>query len=223
MTPHRGPSRQRHRRDGPVAAAAGPVGGIPATPCGPRRASAGRASPVTDSPGPTAPAWWPPAHVVRSPPARAPAHGAARAAWSRPCPPACPPRRPRRAWARSGGRCACGRGRRPLRHPGAAHLAGRHPGRPADLPFGLAARHLPATLRYPRHVARAMPARARQAVPACGSRPSRTAQPPRRAPVAGREPPSRKDDGGGATVGTTGMASGFLTRVNEGHSRGADK
>ena len=90
MTPHRGPSRQRHRRDGPVAAAAGPVGGIPATPCGPRRASAGRASPVTDSLRPTAPAWWPPAHVIRSLPARAPAHGAARAAWSRSCPPGLP-------------------------------------------------------------------------------------------------------------------------------------
>ena len=54
--------------------------------------------------------------------------------------------------------------------------------------------------------------------PSCGSRPSRTAQPPLHAPVAGREPPSRKDDRGGTTAGTTGIASGFLTRINEGHS-----
>ena len=97
-------------------------------------------------------------------------------------------------------------------HPG----AGRHPGRPADLPFGLAARHIPATPRYPRHVARAIPARVRQAVLARGSRPSRTAQPPLRAPVVGRELPSRKDDRGGTTAGTTGIASGFLTRVKHG-------
>ena len=97
----------------------------------------------------------------------------------------------------------------PLHHPGAA----RHPGRPADLPFGLAARHPPATPRHPRHAARAMPARVRQAVPARGSRPSRTAQPPLRAPVAGRELPSRKGDRGGTIAGTTGIASGFLTRI----------
>ena len=98
-------------------------------------------------------------------------------------------------------------------HPGATRLAGRHPGRLADLPFGLAARHLPATPRCPRHVARAIPARARQAILARGSRPSRTAQPPLRAPVIGRELPSRKDGGGGTTAGTTGIASGLLTRV----------
>ena len=90
-------------------------------------------------------------------------------------------------------------------HPGAARLAGRHPGRPADLPPRLAARHPPTILRHPRHAARAMPARVRQAVPARGSRPSRTAQPPLCAPVAGREPPSRKDDRGGTTAGTTGI------------------
>ena len=57
-------------------------------------------------------------------------------------------------------------------HPGAARLAGRHPGRPADLPPRLAARHPPTILRHPRHAARAMPARVRQAVPARGSRPA---------------------------------------------------
>ena len=49
--------------------------------------------------------------------------------------------------------------------------------------------------------------------PSCGSRPSRTAQPPLRAPVVGRELPSRKCDRGGAT---TGIASGFLTRIKHG-------
>ena len=49
--------------------------------------------------------------------------------------------------------------------------------------------------------------------PSRGSRPSRTAQPPLRAPVAGWKPPSRKDDRGGTTAGTTGIASGFLTRI----------
>ena len=100
-------------------------------------------------------------------------------------------------------------GQAPPHHPG----AGRHPGRLADLPFGLAARHLPATPRYPRHMARAIPARARQAILARGSRPSRTAQPPLRAPVVGRELPSRKGDRGGTIAGTTGIASGFPTRI----------
>ena len=96
--------------------------------------------------------------------------------------------------------------------PGAARSAGRRPGRPADLPR-LAARHLPATPRHPRHVARATPARVRQAILVHSFCPSRTAQPPLRAPVVGRELPSRKDGGGGTTAGTTGIASGFLTRI----------
>ena len=98
-------------------------------------------------------------------------------------------------------------------HPGATRLAGRHPRRLADLPFGLAARHPPAILRYPHHMARAIPARVRWAILARGSRPSRTAQPPLRAPVVGRELPSRKGDRGGTIAGTTGIASGFLTRI----------
>ena len=101
----------------------------------------------------------------------------------------------------------------PLHHPGAARLAGRHPGRLADLPPGLAARHPPAILRHPRHAARAIPARVRQAIPARGSRPSRTAQPVRRASMVGRSPPLPKDDRGGTTAGTTGTASGFLTGI----------
>ncbi len=98
----------------------------------------------------------------------------------------------------------------PLHYLDTARPAGRHPEYLADLPPGLAAQHPPATPRHPRHVARAIPARVRQAVPARGSRPSRTAQPPLRAPVVGRELPSRKCDRGGAT---TGIASGFLTRI----------
>ena len=168
---------------------------------------------MADSLRPTAPAWWPPAHVVRSPPARAPTHGAARAAWSRPCPPACPPRRPRRAWAQPGGRCVCGRGGRP---PPPSRR--RPPGRPASR----ASRrpHLRSRRTAPSRDASAPAPRGTRNTGSCamgypsrGSRPSRTAQPPLRAPVVGRELPSRKDDRGGTTAGTTGIASGFLTRV----------
>ena len=169
---------------------------------------------MTDSSGPTVPAWWPLAHIVRSPPARAPRPWCRSRGMVAPMPPGLPATSPAaapgcdpKADVRVVGSGA------PLRHPGAARLAGRHPGRLADLPFGLAAQHLPATPRCPRHVARAIPARARQAILSRGSRPSRTAQPPRRAPVVGRELPSRKDDRGGTTAGTTGIASGLLTRV----------
>ena len=103
----------------------------------------------------------------------------------------------------------------PLHHPGTARPAGRHPRRLADLPPGLAARHLPATPRYPRHVARAMPARVQQAVLARGSHPSRTAQLPLRAPMVGRELPSRKCDRGGTT---TGITRGGSTRISCGPS-----
>lgn len=171
MTPHRGPSRQGIAATGRWPLPPAPVGGIPATPCGSRRAAAGRASPVADSLRPTAPAWWPPAHVVRSPPARAPLMVRPRGvvaplplgppATSPAAAPGCDPK----ADARVVGAGA------PL-HPGATHLAGRHPGRPADLPPRLAARHPPTILRHPRHAARAMPARVRQAVPARGSRPA---------------------------------------------------
>ena len=181
MTPHRDPSR-RHRRDGPV----------------------------TDSPGPTMPAWWPLAHIVRSLPVRA-LHS-----WCRSrgmvalLPPGLPATSPAPRLGATRGQTRAWSGRALSHHPGAARPASRHPGHPANLPFGLAARHLPATLRDPRHVARAIPARVRQAILAHGSRPSRTAQPVRRAPAVGRELPSRKDGGGGTTAG---IASGFLTRI----------
>ena len=70
-------------------------------------------------------------------------------------------------------------------HPGAARPAGRHHGRIAGPPR-LAARHLPAPPRHPRHVACAIPARVRQALPARSSRPSRTAQPPPAPPWQGK-------------------------------------
>ena len=220
MTPHRGSSRQRHCRDGPVAAADGPRRGHSRYPVRLPSDCRRTCPPVTGSLRPTAPAWWPPAHVVRSPPARVP-----------------------RSWCRSRGMvallpldlpttspaaapgcdpeadaCVVGAGA-PLHHLDTARPAGRHPGRLADLPFGLAARHPPATPRYPRHVARAMPARVRQAILARGSRPSRTAQPPLRASMVGRELPLRKDDRGGTTAGTTGIASSFLTRIRTAQSR----
>ena len=114
MTPHRGPPRQRHCRDGPMAAAAGPPSGAfpppraapvglpPDVPPGGRLAKADGARVVAPRPHRRVPA--------RKGP---PAHGAARAAWSRSCPSTYPPRCPRCAWAQPGGRCVCGRGRRP--------------------------------------------------------------------------------------------------------------
>ena len=108
--------------------------------------------------------------------------------------------------------CVVGAGA-PLHYLDTARPAGQHPGYLADLPPGLAARHLPAILRYPHHMARAIPARVRWAILVHGSRPSRMAQPVRRASVVGRELLLRKDDRGGTTAGTTGIASGFLTRI----------
>ena len=166
---------------------------------------------MTDSPGPTVPAWWPLAHIVRSLPARAPPLMVPLARYDRALTP-----RPTHHVARAAlGRnpkadaCVVGAGA-PLHHLDTARPAGQHPGYLADLPPGLAARHLPATLRYPRHVARAIPARVRWAILVYGSRPSRTAQPPRRASMVGRELLLRKDDRGGTT---TGIASGFLVRI----------
>ena len=214
MTPHRGPSRQGHCRDGPVAAAAGPPSGAfpppraapaglpPDVPPDGRLAKADGARVVAPRPHRPVPARkGPPLMVPLARYDRAltprPTHHVARAALGR---------------NPEADACVVGAGA-PLHHLDTARPAGQHPGYLADLPPGLAARHPPAILRYPHHMARAIPARVRWAILARGSRPSRTAQPPLRAPVVGRELPSRKGDRGGTIAGTTGIASGFLTRI----------
>ena len=106
-----------------------PVGGIPATLCGSRRTAAGRASLMADSLRPTAPAWWPPARIVRSPP---PVRSCGVVAPLPPGPPATSPAAAPGCDPKADARVV-GAGA-PL-HPGAARLAGRHPGRPADLPL----------------------------------------------------------------------------------------
>ena len=179
VTPHRGPSRQRHRRDGPVAAAAGPPSGAFPLPCATpvrlppdvppsdRPAGADGARVVAPRPHRPVPARkGPPLMVPLARYDRAhaprPTHHVARAVLGR---------------NPEADACVVGAGA-PLHHPGAARPAGRHPGHLADLPFGLAARHPPATPRHPHHMARAIPARVRRTILARGSRPSRTAQPP---------------------------------------------
>ena len=214
MTPHRGSSRQRHCRDGPVAVTVRPPSGAFPLPC---------AAPVRLPPDVP-----PDDRLVRADGARVVAPRPHRPVPARKGPPLMVPLaqydraltpRPTHHIARAApGRnpeadaCVVGAGA-PLRYLDTARPAGRHPGRLADLPPGLAARHLPATLRYPRHMARAIPARVRWAILVHGSRPSRAAQPVRRASMVGRELLLRKDDRGGTTAGTTGTASGFLTRI----------
>ena len=56
--------------------------------------------------------------------------------------------------------CVVGAGA-PLHYLDTARPAGQHPGYLADLPPSLAARHLPAILRYPHHMVHAIPARVR--------------------------------------------------------------
>ena len=113
VTPHRGPSRQRHRRDGPVAAAAGPPSGAFPLPC---------ATPVRlppDVPPSDRPAGADGARVVaprphrpvparKGPPLMVPLARHGRALTPRPTHHVARGR----AWVRSGGRCVCGRGRR---------------------------------------------------------------------------------------------------------------
>ena len=178
MTPHRGPSRQRHCRDGPVAAAAGPPSGAfpppraapvglpPDVPPGGRLAKADGARVVAPRPRRPVPArkgphsWcrsrgvvapMPPGLPATSP---APRLGAIRRqvrVWSGRAPPSAIPAPP--AWP--------------------AGIPGVSPTSPSVPPHGTLPRRLGTCAAW----------HARQAAPACGSRPAMGAGPPS-APLA---------------------------------------